>query len=156
MNSHTHFLLPLLCALILFQFNLISWPLAILAGIIGILIDVDHYVEHILHAKTNRFSLRATWNNSIKLHRFQQRSFIHDGIGVVLLTVLMGISLFFNWQVVIVAAIGYYSHILLDYLHLNKERFLKSKILTFYLRESYFEITLDIIIILGIIIVLII
>src|SRR3989344_707023 len=99
MDPQTHFLFPFTLSVLLVKLHLFSWKLALLAGIIGVLIDLDHYVEQIAHAKTNRFSLKATWNNSVRFHRFNQRSFIHDGIGAILITVALCILAFLTWPV---------------------------------------------------------
>ena len=118
-------------------------------------IDIDHYIEHILHAKSKRFSLKATWKNSIKLHRFNQRSFVHYWGGALILTVLFGIIAYFNLRIALVLAIGYYSHLLLDFLfHLKKERLFRKKIGDFYIKETYFEFVLDLVLILVIILIL--
>ena len=81
MNPHTHFLFPFFLSAILVKLGILNWKLAIMCGFIGMFVDIDHYIEHIVHSKTNRFSLVSTWTNSIKSHRFIQRSFIHDLTG---------------------------------------------------------------------------
>jgi hypothetical protein len=154
MNLQTHFLFPFFIALILTKLNLISWKLALLCGLIGVLIDVDHYVEQIAHSKTNRFSLKVAWNNSIRFHRFEQRSFIHHWQGFLMLTLIFLIILFFSWKISLILAIAYYSHILLDYAHLKKEKFLRWKVGKLFVKESYLEIFLDILLILGVIILI--
>ena len=118
MNPETHFLFPFVIASILAKFNIISWKLVLLCGLIGLIIDVDHYLEHIIHSKSNRFSLKAAWNNSIRFHRFSQRSFVHHWQGALLFLVLFIILGFYYWKLSLVLAIGYYSHLFLDYIHL--------------------------------------
>ncbi|MBR9683106.1 hypothetical protein GOV03_01045 [Candidatus Woesearchaeota archaeon] len=156
MNLHTHFLLPFFIALILTKLNLLSWELAVMCGLIGMLIDFDHYLEHMLHQKENRFSLKSAWNNSIKFHRFSQRSFIHHWQGFLILSLLFVIILFFSWEISLILAIGYYSHLFLDYIHLKKEKVLKWKLGNLFMKESRLEIILDIILILGIVILMVI
>ena len=156
MDPHTHFLFPFAVGLILYKLGLISGELVLLAGVIGVLIDVDHYIEHILHAKTNRFSFRAAWNNSIKLHRFNQRSFIHYGTGAMVLTIIFIVIAWFNWRLALVLSIGYYSHLLLDLPfhfknHLEKKAF-RWKIGPYYMKESSLELVIDIILLVVIII----
>ena len=153
MDPHTHFLLPFALGLILYKLGLISGELALLAGIIGVLIDLDHYVEHILHAKTNRFSLRAAWNNSIKLHRFNQRSFIHYGQGALVLTLLFMVMAYFNWRLALVLAVGYYSHLLLDLpFHPGNKKAFRWKIGPYYLKETHLELVIDLVLMVVIII----
>lgn len=149
MYPQTHYLFPFLIGLIFYQTDILSWKLALLAGIVGVIIDLDHYVEHIFRAKKNRFSLKATWNNSIKLHKFNQRSFIHYWDGALIITFLLGILIFLNWHIALALAIGYYSHILLDIPHFAKKTIIKLKIGELYFRESWVEIVFDIILFLG-------
>ncbi|MDP3640399.1 MAG: metal-dependent hydrolase [Nanoarchaeota archaeon] len=150
MYPQTHFLFPFFIGLVLSKLNVLSWELALLAGIIGVLVDLDHYVEHILHAKMNQFSLRATWNNSIKLHRFYQRSFIHFEKGALLVTGVLVALAFFSWQVSLALAFGYYSHLLLDYPSMKKERRIHLRIGHLYIREPYMEIALDVLLMVGV------
>lgn len=154
MNPQTHFLLPFFLSAILAKMGLISWKLALLSGFMGVMIDIDHYIEHIIYAKTNRFSLVKTWNESIKWHHFYQRSFIHEGLGVLIVTIILLVKAIFVWHLALASAISYYSHLLLDKIHLHKEKYWRGKILFLFLKESYFEITLDVVLVLGILIVL--
>ncbi len=150
MYPHTHFLFPLFIALVLQKLGFISWRLALLAGFVGIFVDIDHYIEHILHAQTKKFSLVDTWNNSVKLHKFYQRSFIHHWQGFLLISLLFLVGFFWNRQFILALALGYYSHLLLDHLHLNHKHLLGAKIKGFYLEEPWGEIMLDLLLIVGI------
>ncbi len=152
MDPQTHFLFPFTLSVLLVKLHLFSWKLALLAGVIGVIIDLDHYVEQIVHAKTNRFSLKATWNNAVRFHRFNQRSFIHDGIGAILITVILsGLALFF-WKVALALAFGYYSHLLLDYARLKHEKEFCWKLGLFYMKESELEFILDVLLVVILII----
>jgi len=154
MDPHTHFLFPFTVGLILNKLGIISWKLVLLCGIIGVLIDIDHYIEYVLHAKTNRFSLKGAWNNAIRFHRFEERSFIHHWQGFLVLSLIFLGLFFFYWKIALVLAIGYYSHIILDYVHLRKDKFFSWKIGKLFMKESHLEFALDIILILAIIIIL--
>ncbi len=149
MYPQSHFLVPFFIGLILAKLNVLSWKLAVLAGIVGILVDLDHYIEHILRAKTNRFSLKATWNNSIKHHKFNQRSFIHYWDGALLITLILAIIAYSNWQCALAIALGYYSHLLLDIPHFAKKTIVKIKFFDLYFRESWVEILFDVLLIIG-------
>ncbi len=153
MNLHTHFLFPFVIASILAKLNIISWKLALFCGFVGIIIDFDHYLEHILHSKSNRFSLKAAWNNSIKFHRFSQRSFIHHWQGALITAIILSVILFFSWKIAVVIAIGYYSHLFLDYFHLKKSKSFNWKLSSLYMKESYLELSIDIILIIILIII---
>ena len=99
MNPHTHFLFPFFIALVLYKLSILSFKFAIICGLIGMLVDLDHYVEHIIHSKSNRFSLLSTWTNSIKLHRFVQRSFIHEGTGFTILTIIFMVVFLIDYKI---------------------------------------------------------
>lgn len=155
MDPHTHFMFPFAIGLILMKFGIINWKWALLAGVIGVLVDIDHYIEHIFHAKTNRFSLLAAWNNSIKFHRFNQRSFIHYGNSALLLTMILGVIALFKWPLALILALGYYSHLILDLpYHLKKERPFQWKIGNFYLKETHFELLVDALLFVALVILL--
>lgn len=153
MNPITHFLVSFVLSLLLFKLNIIPFEYALICGIISVLIDIDHYIEYVIHAKSNRFSLKAAWNNSIKLHRFKTRSFIHHWRGAFILTIIFVIILLFNWKISLILALAYYSHLVLDIHHLTKKN-LRLKIEGWFWTEPYSEIALDIICILFTIIIL--
>lgn len=152
MDPQTHFLFPFTLSALLVKLHLFSWKLALLAGIVGVIVDLDHYVEQIVHAKTNRFSLTATWNNAVRFHRFNQRSFIHDGAGAILITIALFILAFYSWQVTLALALGYYSHLLLDYARLKHEKEFCWKFGVFYMKESELEFILDALLIMALLI----
>ena len=120
MNPHTHFLFPFFIALILNKINLISIELVIFCGVIGVVIDIDHYIKHIIHSKKDKFSLIKTWNMSEKFHKYNQRSFIHYKKGALIVSLIILILSFINWKIALITTIGYYSHLLLDNIHTGK------------------------------------
>ena len=148
MNVQTHFLLPFLIGMILVEFKVLSVEMALLCGIFGVLVDIDHYIEHILHAKSNRFSVLAAWNNAVVYHRFEQRSFIHHMLGFILLTAIFLLVYLFNPVLSIALFVGYYSHMLLDYIPLRKDKFVHLHISRMFFNEPTGEVFLDIILIL--------
>jgi hypothetical protein len=158
MYPWTHFLFPLFVGLILTKLSVFSWKLAFLAGIIGAAVDIDHYFEHIMRAKKDKFSLIKTWNVSIKTHHFNQRSFIHGWGGAILLTAAFIVAVFFNWQVTLALALGYYSHLLLDFpfveLPYTEER-VRWRIGNLWFREPFFEVGLDLVLVVGSILLLV-
>ncbi len=154
MNPHTHFLVPFFVASILERIDILNWKLVILCGFIGAFVDIDHYFEHILHAKSNRFSLFATWNNSMKLHRFNQRSFIHNFTGVLIIGMLLLLLAVYEYKTSLAIGIGYYSHLLLDHIWVNKSHWFRFRIFGLYFMENNFEFILDLISILGILVII--
>ncbi len=148
MNPQTHFLFTLLLSSFFVRLGLLSWKLAFLAALLTILFDLDHYLEHIFKAKKNKFSLKDTWNNSIALHRYKQRSFLHHSLGIVFISIILFLISLINLQTTLILALAYYPHVLLDHLYLSKEHLFKNKIGPVYFRESLSEIVLDILLIL--------
>jgi hypothetical protein len=154
MYPHTHFLLPFFTGSIFMKFNLWSWEWALLAGIAGVAVDLDHYIEHMLYAKSNKFSLKATWNNSIKFHTFNQRSFIHYFPGAVVVTVVLLALLLISWQLSLALVLGYYTHLLLDLPHIfSKGKSVRFKAFSLYFKRSSTEMWLDGMLIVGILLV---
>ena len=149
-------MLPFFLGLVLYKLELFSMELAIVCGLVGMLVDLDHVVEHMIHQKKNRFSLRSAWNNSIRFHRFKQRSFIHDWPGLLILSGMFLLLVWWNWQWSWVLAIGYYSHLMLDWGYLGQRKFVRWEIEGIYLKESYKEIVLNIGLLVGIVLLLLI
>lgn len=155
MNSQTHFLFPFFLCLVLYKLQFVSLKLAVIAGFVGVLIDLDHYIEHIKHAKKNKFSIKDTWNNSEHFHKFPQRSSIHHETGATIITLLLILTALMDYKIALVLAIAYYSHLYLDYLWIEKPHYMRMKFGKLYFRETHFEFVLDIILILAIIIIFI-
>jgi hypothetical protein len=148
MLPHTHFLFPYVIGLLLNTQNFLHWKATLLAGLVGMFIDIDHYIEHIIHAKRNKFSIKATWNNSIKLHKFEQRSFIHHWQGILIITLILILTYFYFPVYSSGIALGYYSHLFLDYIfHKKGDITYKIKIAKYYFKISKTELWLDIVLI---------
>lgn len=155
MLPHTHFLFPLFIGLILYKLKYFSLELVIIAALAGVFVDADHYIENIIHNKKNPFSLIATWNHSTRYHKISYRSFIHEKKGAILITVILVIISFFHQKLAIALALGYYSHLLLDYILLKRSESIRFKLGKISFKELYPEIILDILLILGIVIIFI-
>ncbi len=154
MQPHTHFLFPLAIGLLLFRFGMISWKIALLCAVVGVLIDLDHYVEYVIHAKKNRFSFIGMWNDSMTKESFVKRSFTHYWPGMIGTTLLIIILFPFSSLASLVLAIAYYSHMILDYIELTQKRFVRWKMLFIYMKESYLNIAFDIIFLTTIVLLL--
>lgn len=127
---------------------------ALIAALIGVLIDVDHPLEYAFIRK--KFSLRKAWNNSTVLHRIKERSFIHHWRGLVIVTVFCLVILFLNKIVAVIIILGYYSHLLLDYVHVGLlEKTVKFRELGFSVRIPEYEIVLDAVLLAGIVLLLV-
>ena len=155
MYPQTHFLFPFFVGVILVKLGWFSWELALIAGLAGVLIDVDHYVEHIFRSKKKRFSLRHTWRTSVVTHKFHQRSFIHHKNGAVVVTFLLIILAVFSQVWSLALALAFYSHMLLDHIHLKHPKRIKIKLFGIYEKEPRCELILDVLLLIGIVLVMI-
>ena len=151
MFPQTHFLFPFFLGGILTVLGYFSWPLAVLAGIIGVIVDVDHLFEHVLHAKTDKWSLRKTWNQSIQFHQWHQRSFLHHSSGELLVTALLLMLAPLNVLVALALGIGYFTHIVLDDIHIQRAKYYRCSLLGWRLREEYHEIVFDFVLVIAIV-----
>ena len=147
----THFLFPLFLAEIFVKFGILNHWTALGAGIFGVLIDIDHIISYVIRHKN--LNIRKAWNASVKINE-KARTFIHHAAGIVLMTLIIVILFFVNKTAFWIAAIGYYSHMFLDKIDWRRVLKLKRRIIIekfgFYIRLSFFEIMLDLILILGI------
>ena len=155
MYPQTHFLFPFLISLILMKYGLLDWKLALLSGIIGVLIDLDHLVEHIFHSRKNKFSLADTWNNAVHYHRFSERSVLHHWLGMLIIGLVLVVVSFFNWKISLMLAIAYYSHMILDHISIRiKPKYvLRLKEEGLFLQILYYELVFDAVLVGGMVLV---
>lgn len=151
MYPQSHFLFAYLVSLLFVKFGVFDYRIALFAAVAGVLVDIDHYITFLF--KYKKLNFVDAWNKHVR-GLYGGRSFIHHHVGFIVMTLII-IGLFFysrDWFWII--AIGYYTHMFLDYAHLNilkiKERI---TIREFGLIEKInkFEILFDIFLILGII-----
>ncbi len=142
MYPQTHFLVPFFLAEILVKFGLLNHNLALMAGFVGVLIDLDHYLHRILIH--HDFSLKRTWNAAIMHHDIHgERTFIHHWSGLMTVTLLLFVMAFFSWHLSVALFLGYYSHLLLDDLHLHIKKQWKFKEGVLFFRIPMHELWLD-------------
>ena len=154
MYPQTHFLFPFLIGLVLTKFNFLDWKLALVCGFLAVVIDMDHFIEHIIHKKKNKFSLSDTWNNAIHYHDFTEWSFLHHWQGMLLMALILLGVVFFSWKWVLVLGIAYYSHMLLDHIAIRrKPKRFQFKLFELFIEIPYYEIVFDVVLVIGIIIV---
>ncbi len=140
----THFLFPLVIALGLYNFQIFNIYFVILTALIGLLVDIDHYLHRIIKFKD--FNIKNCWNQAILHKDKKQRTLIHHEKGAFLIGfILIGIY-FISKELFLAGVIGYYSHIFLDNLHYKLKRKIKFKefgfIVKIPLHEFIFEIVL--------------
>jgi len=159
MYPQTHFLFSFLIGLIFVSLGIggINYQTAILIGLAGMLIDIDHFIVYIIRYKYKDFSVKHAFNRAVT-GLYKGRSFIHHQIGFLIMTliILRLYTINLNWFYII--GLGYYSHMFLDYAHLNILKIkgdMKIKEAGFIEKISKFEIMLDIFLVLGILLLMI-
>jgi len=151
MYPQTHFLFSFFIALVFAKLGVFDLKIVFFVALVGLFVDFDHYVKFIFKKKD--FNLKHSWNKAVK-GVYHGRSFIHHWIGFVVLTLIFAGLYFLNITLFWIFGLGYYSHLFLDYAHLN---FLhikgKIKFKEFGLVEkiSKFEVLLDVFLIIAII-----
>lgn len=151
MFPETPFLFAFAIALAFRNSNVISLKLAVICAFLAVFIDIDHYIEHIIHARRNKFSLLDTWNN---IRHIPERSFIHHKIGIAIFTTLFLLIYLISPKISLIMAIAYYSHIILDYVKWHKVKYLRLMIFNFKIRETHTEMFINILLVVIILIML--
>jgi len=116
MYPQSHFLFSFLIALIFVKFGVFDYKIALLVGVFAVLMDIDHYITFIFKYKEMDF--KDAWNKAVK-GLYAGRSFIHHIIGFILMTALIILLYYFNKTWFWIIGLGYYTHMFLDYAHLN-------------------------------------
>lgn len=154
MYPQTHFLFSYLVGLIFVKLGFISLKAALFVGLIGLLVDVDHYIIFIL--KFKNMSFKDAWNKAVK-GVYKGRSFMHHKIGSSIIVFALIVLFFFNRYLFWILGLGYFTHLLLDYGHFNFLK-IKGKIVfkEFGLVEKIgkFELLLDVFLLIGLILIL--
>lgn len=151
MYPQTHFLFSLLVGIIFAKFGIFDYRVAFFVGLTGMLVDVDHFLVYVFKYKEMDF--RHAWNKAVK-GLYRGRSFIHHNLGFVLITALIVGLYFFNMTLFWVIGLGYYSHMFVDYAHLNILKIReKMTIKEFGIVEriNKFEVLFDLFLIIGIV-----
>ena len=112
----THFLFAFLIGGVLVELGFWGGGMVWVIGLIAVFIDIDHLISYgILHRD---FNPQHAWNGAVVKHE-HERTFIHHRLGFVLITILIAGIYFISFDWFLILAIGYYSHMFLDYAHLN-------------------------------------
>lgn len=154
MYPQSHFLFAYFVSFIFVKFGVFDYKVALFAAFAGVLVDVDHYITFLFKYKKMNFV--DAWNKHVN-GLYGGRSFIHHHFGFIIMTLII-IGLFFyskNWFWII--GIGYYTHMFLDYTHLNilkiKER-ITIKEFGIVEKINKFEVLFDIFMVIAIILLL--
>lgn len=129
MFPHTHAIAGILLGIVGYKLGLITNYDILIISILTTIIDIDHYIMHILIMKD--YSLFGFWNQICKLKHPLYRSIIHRKQGMVLMTIISAIILYFSQRIAFIIASAYFMHILLDNMYrikqFNDYKYLKFK-----------------------------
>ena len=118
MYPQSHFLFSFFIGTVFVKLGFFDYKIALFIAIIGMLIDIDHYFVFLSKKKYRNHSPKHAFNLAVK-GIYRGRSFIHKRFGFILITAII-LSLFYtNKTLFWIFGLGYYSHIFLDYMHLN-------------------------------------
>ncbi len=145
MYPHTHFIFALIAALIGLKLDLINLYLAVVLVLFSVLLDIDHLLLY--HSIKKDWNLKRCWNTCIAEDYKRERMVFHCIYFVILLIMISAILYLMksSWSYVLVA--GYFPHYFLDHLHLHlrrkKYKFSKIKIFGLIMHLHKFELLLD-------------
>ncbi len=154
MYPQTHFLFSYLIALIFAKFGIFDYKVAFFVALVGLFIDIDHFIIFVLKFKD--IDLRNAWNKNV-YGKYHGRTFIHHWIGFILITIIIVWLFFVNKNLFWIFGLGYYSHMFLDYTHLNILKIrgkMNIKEAGFIMKISKFEILFDLFLIIGIVLLI--
>ena len=152
MYPQTHFLLPFFIAEILVKLNILNHEYAILTGLIGVFIDIDHFIKFAVYHKD--FNVKHAWNTAVVKHE-SERTFIHHKTGFFLITIFNIILFFLNRTMFWVISLAYYSHMILD-MKLDAKKILNIKEKGFIINLPVYELILDLLLVIGVVLLIII
>ena len=132
----SHFLFALLVGEFFVHLGVLNHWHALAAGLITLAIDIDHVVTAYWHY--GELDIKRAWNNAAIHHRFSERTTLHHRGGVIIITAFCALLYFYNFIWFMIAAIGYYSHMLLDQVH-NKNIILKDFDIVFKTIDSFYS-----------------
>lgn len=155
MYPQSHFLFSLLIALIFVKFNVFNYKIALFIALFAVLMDIDHFIIYII--KRKEWSLKDAWNADVKGKFKHARTFIHHYLGFILITILIIVLFFINKNLFYIFSLAYYSHMFLDYAHLNVLKIKEKMIIKEFgiiERINKFELLFDIFLVIGIVLLI--
>ena len=142
MLPQTHFLVAFFFGLLGMKFGYLSLNQALISGFISILIDFDHlFTYKFLHGK---FSFKKAFNSTVIEHEHDNRS-LHSFIAFLILTALFIILGVYFLELALILAIAYYTHYILDHLHIKVKKKFTFREFGFVMKLYYFELVLQLI-----------
>ena len=114
----THFLVSFFIGLVLVKQGYFSMLQALYTGLVGLLIDIDHFVYFVIKKKS--FNFKDAWNSAIKHTLDERTSLVHLLPGFLIFSFLILVLFFISKIWFWIFFIGYYSHMVLDFLNFKK------------------------------------
>jgi len=152
MYPWSHFLFPLFIAEIFVKLNILNHYGAILAGLIGLSVDIDHFIGYVIHHRD--LNLKHAWNADVVKHE-NERTFIHRETGLIFITLPIILLFFLNKIVFLIISLGYYTHIFLDNLNISiSKKIFKIKEKGFVIKLPFYELIFDILLVVGILLLI--
>ena len=146
----SHFLFALLVGEFFVHLGVLNHWHALAAGLITLAIDIDHVVTAYWHY--GELDIKRAWNNAAIHHRFSERTTLHHRGGVIIITAFCALLYFYNFIWFMIAAIGYYSHMLLDQVHNKNIKGMKPIRLNeegFLIKFTWSELIFDVLVLIG-------
>ena len=154
MYPQSHFLFSYLVGLVFAKFGIIDYQGALFVALVGMFVDTDHFIVHLLKFKD--FNFKHAFNRAVK-GVYAGRSFIHHEFGFLAISLILVGVYFLNIYWFWIFAIGYYTHLFLDYAHLNVLKIKEKMVIRKFgiiERINKFELLLDIFLVIGIVLLL--
>jgi len=108
-----------LIGLIGLKYNYFSLIEVVIIGVLAVVIDIDHLISFYRHHKS--WDLLKCWNGALEKHEYLW-TFIHHRFGMIVVTGILALVSLFNIKYALIPAIAYYSHMILDHMHLHKHK----------------------------------
>ena len=112
MYPQSHLLFPLFIGELLVKLGFVDQRFVLVAVLVGIFVDFDHPIKHFF--LTGEINPKKAWNAGVVKHE-NDRTFIHHKQGILLISLLFFIAFAYFPYWTLAAALGYYSHMLLDH-----------------------------------------
>jgi hypothetical protein len=149
----THFLVPLFIGEMLVPSGFFTNGQALLAGLVGLLMNLDHYLHRVTIHKD--WSVVRAWNEAVEPKELALRTFIHHERGAIAVTAFLAVIYLASPVWAFILGIGYYSHIILDNLHIRFHHLLRFHIEGVLIRIPLVELLFDIALVFGILLLLV-
>jgi len=144
-----------LIGLIGLKWGYFSLTEVVVIGVLAVVIDIDHLISFYRHHKS--LNLLNCWNTAFETHEYLW-TFIHNRFGMICVMGVLAFVSLFNMKYALIPGIAYFSHMLLDHIHLHKHKIKGhnfKEIFGFAIPLCYSEFVFDFILLVSILFLLI-